>query len=264
MGTERAEGAHRRDGRGGLPEPPAHRRRSAGAARFPRDLPPRLRRGLRVTVFTNGTMVTDRIADLFDRYRPAGRRDHALRHDARDLRARDPGAGLVRPCLAGIDRLLARGIPLKLKTMALTWNVHEIPAMREFARELGLRVPARQHPEPARGLRGQPQRRAAARPGAGGGARPRRPRAGAALKEACDDALARRPTAGPATSTSTPAGRPEHLHGRSLRLPPALPALAPQRLRPQGAALRPRAGTSTSRSCARASGSRTPSAAAAA
>ena len=42
-----------------------------------------LARGLRVTVFTNGTMVTDEIADLFDRNRPVCRRDHALRHDPR-------------------------------------------------------------------------------------------------------------------------------------------------------------------------------------
>ena len=30
-----------------------------------------VRRGLRVTVFTNGTLVTDKVADLFEAYRPA-------------------------------------------------------------------------------------------------------------------------------------------------------------------------------------------------
>jgi radical SAM protein with 4Fe4S-binding SPASM domain len=40
--------------------------------------------------------------------------------------------------VAGIRRLRARGLPLKLKTMALRANAHEIEAMRAFAEELGL------------------------------------------------------------------------------------------------------------------------------
>jgi radical SAM protein with 4Fe4S-binding SPASM domain len=45
--------------------------------------------------------------------------------------------GSYARCREGIDRLLARGVRVKLKTMALAWNAHEIPAMREFARSLG-------------------------------------------------------------------------------------------------------------------------------
>jgi radical SAM protein with 4Fe4S-binding SPASM domain len=41
-------------------------------------------------------------------------------------------------CLAGIRLLHARGVPLKLKTMVLTWNEPEVEAMREFARSLGV------------------------------------------------------------------------------------------------------------------------------
>ena len=96
-----------------------------------------LARGLRVTVFTNGTMVTDEIADLFDRHRPVSVEItlYGMTAGTYDRVTRVPGS--FARCLEGIDRLLARGIRLKLKTMALTWNAHEIPAMREFARARG-------------------------------------------------------------------------------------------------------------------------------
>jgi radical SAM protein with 4Fe4S-binding SPASM domain len=41
-------------------------------------------------------------------------------------------------CLEGIRRLQARGIPFRLKTMVMAWNRSEIPAMAEFARNLGI------------------------------------------------------------------------------------------------------------------------------
>jgi radical SAM protein with 4Fe4S-binding SPASM domain len=40
--------------------------------------------------------------------------------------------------LDGIRRLVERGVPLKLKTMLMSWNRDELPAMRQFARDLGL------------------------------------------------------------------------------------------------------------------------------
>lgn len=97
-----------------------------------------LHRGLRVTVFTNGTMVTDRIADLFDEYRPAGVEItlYGITRETYERVTRVPGS--FERCLEGIRRLVARQVPLKLKAMALTWNVDEVPRMRAFARELGL------------------------------------------------------------------------------------------------------------------------------
>jgi radical SAM protein with 4Fe4S-binding SPASM domain len=94
-------------------------------------------RGLRVTVFTNGTMVTDEVADLFDRHRPLAVEVtlYGMTAETYDRVTRVPGS--FARCLEGIDRLLARGLRVKLKTMALTWNAHEIPAMRAFAREKG-------------------------------------------------------------------------------------------------------------------------------
>jgi radical SAM protein with 4Fe4S-binding SPASM domain len=97
-----------------------------------------LHRGLRVTVFTNGTMVTDRIADLFDEYRPAGVEItlYGMTKETYERVTRVPGS--FARCLEGIRKLVARRVPLKLKAMALTWNVDEVPRMRAFARQLGL------------------------------------------------------------------------------------------------------------------------------
>jgi radical SAM protein with 4Fe4S-binding SPASM domain len=46
--------------------------------------------------------------------------------------------GSYDKCLAGIRRLVERGVRVGLKTIALTWNVHEVQAMQEYATSLGL------------------------------------------------------------------------------------------------------------------------------
>lgn len=97
-----------------------------------------LARGLLVTVFTNGTLVTDRVADLFDRHRPL-LVEVSLYGMTRETYERVTAVpGSFDRCLAGIRRLVDRGVPLKLKTMALAWNAHEVGAMQAFADELGV------------------------------------------------------------------------------------------------------------------------------
>jgi radical SAM protein with 4Fe4S-binding SPASM domain len=105
---------------------------------FPRIYLHALRRGLQVTVFTNGTLITDRIADLFDEFRPAGIEItlYGMTRATYERVTRVPGS--FDRCLDGIRKLVARRLPLKLKAMALTWNVDEVPDMRAFARDLGL------------------------------------------------------------------------------------------------------------------------------
>jgi radical SAM protein with 4Fe4S-binding SPASM domain len=96
-----------------------------------------IHRGLLVTVFTNGTLVSDRVAELFDAYRPAAVEItlYGMTRETYEAVTRVPGS--YDKCLAGIRRLVERGVPLKLKTMALTLNQHEVAAMQEFARGLG-------------------------------------------------------------------------------------------------------------------------------
>jgi radical SAM protein with 4Fe4S-binding SPASM domain len=97
-----------------------------------------IRSGLIVTIFTNGTLVTDKIADLFDEYRPESV-EISLYGMSRETYEKVTGIpGSYDKCLEGIARLARRGVPLKLKTMALTWNQHEIAEMKAYAAGLGL------------------------------------------------------------------------------------------------------------------------------
>jgi radical SAM protein with 4Fe4S-binding SPASM domain len=95
-------------------------------------------KGLRVSVYTNGTLVTDKVADLFAAHPPA-LLEITLYGMTRETYERVTRVeGSFDRCLQGIQRLHERGVPLKLKTMVLTWNEHEVSAMREFARRLGV------------------------------------------------------------------------------------------------------------------------------
>jgi radical SAM protein with 4Fe4S-binding SPASM domain len=95
-------------------------------------------RGLRVTVFTNGTLVTRRLAELFAEHPPACVEVSLYGMTAATYEAVSGVPGSFARCLAGIEHLHARGVPLKLKTMLLRTNRHELEAMRAYARALGV------------------------------------------------------------------------------------------------------------------------------
>jgi len=97
-----------------------------------------LRRGLLVVVYTNGTLITDRIADLFADHRPrlVEITLYGMSRETYEKVTQIPGS--YDKCLAGIRRLVERKVPFKLKTMALSWNYHEVAAMREFSASLGV------------------------------------------------------------------------------------------------------------------------------
>jgi radical SAM protein with 4Fe4S-binding SPASM domain len=98
-----------------------------------------LRAGLLVSVFTNGTLVTEQVADLFEGHRPLYV-EVTLYGMTEATYERVTGVrGSYERCREGIDRLLARGIAVRLKTMALAWNVHEIQEIEAYARGLGVR-----------------------------------------------------------------------------------------------------------------------------
>lgn len=94
--------------------------------------------GLLVTIFTNGTMITDRIADLFAENRPDKIEIslYGMTKATYDRVTRVPGS--FEKCLEGIQKLVDRDVPVTLKTMALAWNHHEIAAMEAYAKSLGL------------------------------------------------------------------------------------------------------------------------------
>lgn len=96
-------------------------------------------KGLLITLFTNGTLITEKVADYLAEWRPFAI-EITLYGRTRETYERLTGIpGSYRRCLQGIQLLLERGLPLRLKTVAVTLNIHELWEMKRFVEdELGL------------------------------------------------------------------------------------------------------------------------------
>jgi radical SAM protein with 4Fe4S-binding SPASM domain len=95
-------------------------------------------RGLLVTLFTNGTQLTAELADMLAEWRPFAV-EITLYGRTRETYERLTGVpGSFDRCMRGIRLLTERGLPLKLKTVAVSINRHEVPEMQQFAEELGV------------------------------------------------------------------------------------------------------------------------------
>ena len=96
-------------------------------------------KGLFITLFTNGTLITPQIADYLVDWRPFAI-EITLYGRTKETYERLTGIpGSYDRCLRGIRLLTERSLPLKLKTVGVTINKHEIWAMKQFAEEeLGL------------------------------------------------------------------------------------------------------------------------------
>ncbi len=93
--------------------------------------------GFLITVFSNGTLVHDRFIDLFRELQP--RYIEITLYGATEATyARVTGsADAYRQCREGIERLLAAGVRVKLKTILMTVNRHELVAMEALADHYG-------------------------------------------------------------------------------------------------------------------------------
>ncbi|MDX1739584.1 MAG: radical SAM protein, partial [Alphaproteobacteria bacterium] len=96
-------------------------------------------KGLLISLYTNGTLITSELADYLAG-RPPFSIEITLYGRTRQTYERVTGVpGSFERCLSGIRLLMERDLPLKLKTMAITINEHEIWKMKQFAEEeLGL------------------------------------------------------------------------------------------------------------------------------
>jgi radical SAM protein with 4Fe4S-binding SPASM domain len=96
------------------------------------------RKGFLITLFTNGTMITEKIADFLADLRPFTIEItlYGATKETYEKLTRIPGS--YERCLRGIDLLLERKLPLKLKTVALSLTKHEIPMMRQMAADRGV------------------------------------------------------------------------------------------------------------------------------
>jgi MoaA/NifB/PqqE/SkfB family radical SAM enzyme len=94
-------------------------------------------KGFLVTVFTNGTLITDMIADVWSQLPPSMIEISLHGQSKASFETITQGPGSYDRCLAGVRLILDRGLPLTLKTTGLTLNHGEILAIKEFVRRLG-------------------------------------------------------------------------------------------------------------------------------
>jgi radical SAM protein with 4Fe4S-binding SPASM domain len=97
------------------------------------------KKGLLITLFTNGIFITPKIADYLAEWRPFSI-EITLYGRTKETHERITGVpGSYEKCMRGIRLLMERRVPLKLKTMAITLNKHEIWEIKRFVEEeLGL------------------------------------------------------------------------------------------------------------------------------
>ena len=94
-------------------------------------------RGFLVCVFTNGTLITEAVADRFAADPPARVEISVHGANAESFDAITQRHGSHVRCQAAIRLLLDRHIPLVLKTTAMTVNQAEVLSIKRFAETLG-------------------------------------------------------------------------------------------------------------------------------
>ena len=90
-------------------------------------------KGLIVTVFTNGTLISEEHLDLFEEYPPRAVEITLYGATTGTCEAVTGSAEAYEATLRGIERLESRGIRIRLKTLLLTLNIHEFDDMRAMA-----------------------------------------------------------------------------------------------------------------------------------
>jgi radical SAM protein with 4Fe4S-binding SPASM domain len=93
------------------------------------------KRGFLLTLFTNGTMITSRIADHLAEYRPFSIEITLYGATRGTYEALTGIPGSFDRCMKGIRLLRERGLPLKLKTVPTTINYHEVYEMKRLAEQ---------------------------------------------------------------------------------------------------------------------------------
>ena len=93
------------------------------------------KKGFLITLFTNGTVITEQIANYLAEWPPFTIEITLYGRTRETYEALTAIPGSYDRCLRGIRLLRERGLPLKLKTVATSVNKHEISAMRQFAEE---------------------------------------------------------------------------------------------------------------------------------
>ncbi len=96
------------------------------------------RRGFLISLLTNGTLLTPGIVDLLTEWYPLMVEITLYGLTEQTYEKVTGAGGAYERCMRGIDLLLQAGIPLRLKTIAMTLSQHEVQAMYDLAAGLGI------------------------------------------------------------------------------------------------------------------------------
>lgn len=94
--------------------------------------------GLYITLFTNGTLITDEIANRLADYTPSNISITLYAASEATYTKLTGASGSFIRCYKGIERLLKKNIPIELKTTITKENVSELSAMKKLAYNWGL------------------------------------------------------------------------------------------------------------------------------
>jgi radical SAM protein with 4Fe4S-binding SPASM domain len=92
-------------------------------------------KGFLITLFTNGNLVTERIASYLQEWPPFAIEITLYGRTKETYEALTGIPGSYERCLRGVALLRDRGLPLKLKTVPTTINKHEVVAMKDFVEQ---------------------------------------------------------------------------------------------------------------------------------
>jgi radical SAM protein with 4Fe4S-binding SPASM domain len=93
------------------------------------------KKGFLITLFTNGTIINEKIADYLLEWPPFAIEITLYGRTRETYEALTAVPGSYDRCLRGIKLLRDRGLPLKLKTVGTSINKHEVLSMRAFVED---------------------------------------------------------------------------------------------------------------------------------
>ncbi len=96
------------------------------------------KKGLLLTLFTNGTLLSPEIVNFLSEWPPFSLEITLYGMTKQTCEAVTGVPGSFDRCLQGIRLVQEKNLPLKLKTMALSKNIHELAAMKKFAWDIGV------------------------------------------------------------------------------------------------------------------------------
>lgn len=96
------------------------------------------KKGLIITIFTNGTLITPQTADFLKEWPPYVI-EITLYGITKETYENVTGVpGSFEKCMRGINLLMEKALPLHLKTLVSTLNKHELWSIKRFAEDLGV------------------------------------------------------------------------------------------------------------------------------